>query len=308
MADLELHFPLHIAEEYIDTSGNIFDSPPVFGVDVFTYPVTTVSFTELYYYIRRKLAGKFISKDIIVYHYDTIDGPETKTKEKKVYEVSCKLSKGYQIDRLITVHAMLTYRHPIAEYIRGLSKSINEFKSLYTIDKFYNSLFCLSIPFAFVSAGNERNPKRLKILTHHSIRALATFSNYFSPLSFSSQIIYALARFIADNALVNEYICAELNAECEEYIKKCCEALEKARVELDRYLYEDKIIAAVDYVLQYSVDSERLTLPIAIDEIIRDFNRIHDCDIHPQAVSSKIYELYKMGRIAYEGGRWKVRV
>jgi hypothetical protein len=256
---LELHFPFHMASEYADSSANIFDSPPVFGVDVYAYPLATVAFAEVYYYARRKLVGSFIPKDIVVYHYDASDSAEM--REKKVYDVSCVLRKAYQIDRLVTTHAMLTYRHPIAEYVHGLSKNINNFRSFRIINKLYASISSLSVPFTFVSLEKEASRKQFKILTHHSIRALATFSNYFSPLSFSSQIVYALAKFIADHALVNEYLCAEIEAECNEYIKKCREALDRIRVELDNYLYEDKILAAVDYVLQYATGSKRLVLP-----------------------------------------------
>jgi len=299
MALYELHFPLHVAQEYLDHSINIFDAPPIFGVDEFCKPYALDVFAEIYYFARRKLVGYRIPKDISVFHYEN--------GVSKEYEVTCTLRKGYQIDRLVTMHSILTYRHPITTFAQGLFKDLDKFGSLYSLREAFDMLKKLNVTFSLVGSG-DKSWKRLKVLVHHSVKAMASMANYYSPFSLSSQLVYALARFIADHGLINESICVDLKTECDYYEKQCSEAFERIRKELESILYTDKLQKAAEFVLAYTPFSNgRLTLPLEIKELVSEFNQTHGCDLSVDAVVGRIQKLYSLGKVYHDGERWRVR-
>jgi len=307
VADFEFHFPEDIAIEYTNSSPNIFDSPPVFGIDEYYRPHAVDAFIEIYYYVRKKFIRRRIPQDIAVYHFVKDDA--TNELIKKEYDVSCSLNRAFMIDRLITAHAVLTYRHPIASYMHGLTKDVNEFTSFSILNEALNTLKKLNVPFTLITGNDYMEKGRFKLLINYRIKSIAPVSNYYSPLSLSSQLIYALARFISDNALVNEHLCADIKAACEFYEKKCKEEFERIKVELDKILNADKLIKAVEFVLSKTPYGDgKLFIPLEIDDLVEQFNKDNDCDLSVQAVIDKMKRLQNLGKIHYEGGRWRVRV
>jgi len=299
MADFEFHFPRHVAAEYEETFPNIFDSPPLYGVDEYVLPYATDAFIEIYYYVRRKFLPKQIPEDVAVYHQD--DGGIS------YYDVKCRIHKSYQFDRLVTMHSVIVYRHPIIEEAKGLSKNVNDYKSLYLIDEVFSRLKRLKVPFSLVR-GHDAHAKyenrRFRLLVNHHVMPIAAISNYYSPLSFTNQIIYSLARFISEHGLVNEYLCADLKGECDDYAKKCIEAFRTVKGEIEEILKEDLLIKAAEYVLSHTPPGDGvLTLPVNINDLVDEFNSANGTDLSVRAVIDKVNKLIHLGKVLFDEER-----
>jgi hypothetical protein len=290
---MELHFPRHIASEYLSKSPNIFDSEFVFGVDRYVFPWFSPEFAVIYYRVRDKLRGWKIPDDIQVYYF-------TKDKAKEYYVCRVVLRRALEIDRLITVHATVSYRLPIADFLKGLYMS--EFKSLQTYRNIIRLLNSVSIPSVLV--GN----RKVRICMNSSVVPISLHTNYFSPLSLSAQLAYGIAKFISDFGLVNEYLSNDLANACEDYEKSCEHVIEKIKPEIQALMAEDKLNLVIEAVLKECPSGKVLTIPVVIGEIISKFNKAHGTDFTVESIIRQVERLYRSGRIVLEDGKgWVLR-
>jgi hypothetical protein len=303
--DLELHFPKELARDYAELSPScsIFDSPFIEEIDVRTGFNVRPAFRFVYRHFREKFRRKKIPDDIKVFHYDD-EG------SKVYYDVECVLRKYSHIERLIFTHAVLTYRHPIAEFLAEYSIPDNLDFDLY--DAIYYAVKRLEVGFSL--AGTASDPVIL-ITVPANLFPIAMANRDIVPVSATSQLVYSMSRFMAESGLLPENQAHYLELECEAYEKNIKKALELAKKEIDRIVRGDKLRELIRQLwekryirIQGSAEKFWIYIDLDVIGVVEDFNREHGTEFTSDDIFTAVKRFIRTKRMVCVDGEWRLNL
>jgi len=303
--DLELHFPKELARDYaeLSPSHNIFDSPFIEEIDVRTGFHVLPAFRFVYKRFREKFRRKKIPDDIKVFHYD--DGGN-----KIYYDVECVLRKYSHIERLIFTHAVLTYRHPIAEFLAGYNVPDNLDFDLY--DVIYHAVRRLEVGFPL--AGTASDPMIL-VTVPANLFPIAVADKDIVPISATNQFVYSMSRFMVESGLLPENQANYLEFECEAYEKNVKKALELAKKEIDQIVKGDKLRELIRQLwekryIRIQGNAEKFLINIDLDVIgiVENFNQEHGTEFTSDDIFRAVNRFIRTKRIICVDDEWRLNL
>jgi hypothetical protein len=303
--DLELHFPKELAQDYAELSPscNIFDSPFIEEIDVRTGFHVLPAFRFVYKRFREKFRRKKIPDDIKVFHYDDGDN-------KVYYDVECVLRKYSHIERLIFTHAVLTYRHPIAEFLAEYDVPDNLDFDLY--DVIYHTVRQLEVGFSL--AGTASDPMIL-VTVPANLFPIVVANKDIVPISATNQFVYSMSRFMAESGLLPENQASYLEFECEAYEKNVKKALELAKKEIDQIVKGDKLRELIRQLwekryIRIQGNAEKFLINIDLDVIgvVENFNREHGTEFTSDDIFRAVNRFIRTKRIICIDDEWRLNL
>jgi hypothetical protein len=305
LMDLELHFPKELAQDYLECSPsyNIFDSPFIEDIDVRVGFHVVPAFRFVYKRFRDRFRRKKIPDDIKVFHYDESDN-------KVYYDVECVLRKYSHIERLIFTHAVLTYRHPISEFLAGYNIPDDLDFDLYNaIDRAVKQL-----EVGFSLTGTASDPVIL-VTVPANLFPIAVNNKDIVPLSATNQLVYSMSRFMAESGLLPENQASYLEFECEVYEKNVKKALELAKKEIDQIVKGDKLRGLVKLLwekryIRIQGNAEKFWVGIDLDAIgvIDSFNQEHETEFTSDDVLKAVNRFVRTKKIICVDDEWRLNL
>jgi hypothetical protein len=303
--DLELHFPKELAQDYaeLSPSSNIFDSPFIEDIDTRIGFHVVPAFRFVYKRFRDQFRRKRIPDDIKVFHYDEGDN-------KVYYDVECVLRKHSHIERLIFTHAVLTYRHPISEFLREYNIPDNLDFDLYnTIDRAIRQL-----EVRFSLTGMAFDPVVL-VTVPTNLFPIAVANKDIVPISAANQLVYSMSRFMAESGLLPENQANYLEFECEAYEKNVKKALELAKKEIDQIVKGDKLRELIRQLwekryIRIQGNAEKFLINIDLDVIgvVENFNREHGTEFTSDDIFRAVNRFIRTKRIICVDDEWRLNL
>lgn len=303
--EFELHFPKELARDYaeLSPSGNIFDSPFIEDIDARIGFHVLPGFRFIYRRFRDRFRRKKIPDDIKVFHYD-------EGGNKVYYDVECVLRKYSHIERLIFTHAVLTYRHPISEFLSEYNIPDDLDLDLYnTIDRMIRQL-----EVRFSLTGMVSDPVMLVTLPTN-LFPIAVANREIVPVSVTNQLVYSMSRFMAESGLLPENQAGYLEFECEEYERNVKKALELAKKEIEQIIKGDKLRELIRqlwekrYVrIQGNAEKFWVSIDLSAVEIIENFNQEHGTKFTSDDVLRTMDRFIRTKRIICVDDEWRLNL
>jgi hypothetical protein len=303
--EFELHFPKELARDYaeLSPSSNIFDSPFIEDIDVRVGFHVLPGFHFIYRRFRDRFRRKKIPDNIKVFHYD-------EGGNKVYYDVECVLRKHSHIERLIFTHAVLTYRHPISEFLSEYKIPDDLDLDLYnTIDRAVRQL-----EVRFSLTGMASDPVML-VTVPANLFPITMANREIVPLSVTNQLVYSMSRFMAESGLLPENQAGYLEFECEEYERNVKKALELAKKEIERIIKGDKLRELIKqlwekrYVrIEGSAEKFWVSVDLSAIEVIKNFNQEHETAFTSDDVFRAVDRFIRTKRIVCVDDEWRLNL
>jgi hypothetical protein len=220
------------------------------------------------------------------------------------------LRKYSHIERLIFTHAVLTYRHPIAEFLAEYDVPDNLDFDLY--NAIYHAVEQLEVGFSL--AGTASDPM-IFVTIPANLFPIAVADKDIVPISATSQLVYSMSRFMAESGLLPENQASYLEFECEAYEKNVKKALELAKKEIDQIVKGDKLRGLVKLLwekryIRIQGNAEKFWIGIDLDAIgvIDSFNREYETEFTSDDVLKAVNRFVRTKKIICVDDEWRLNL